>query len=261
MVFRAAGVAHQPMSIAKHTTYNVAGALIPTAVMLVTVPLYLKVIGIERYGVLALCWLMLGYVNFLNLGLGPALSQSLAAKRNQKKFSASDIFWTALWLNLLMGLIAAAIIYALSGVYFDTMAKLSAGSRQELEDALPIFACIIPVVMLNSVLAGALQGRERFLVTNSISVMTSTLMAIIPLTIALVYSPALNWLIAGAVLARLLSVMFLFRSCIEAVPVTRPNGPSKELVKSLLSFGGWITVGGDTPGAVGRAVSALCRRR
>ena len=36
------------MSIVRHTSYNVIGAVVPIVVSLITVPLYLKLIGLER---------------------------------------------------------------------------------------------------------------------------------------------------------------------------------------------------------------------
>src|SRR4051812_31203755 len=60
------------VSVARHTTYNVVGALTPVVVSLVTVPLYLKTVGLDRYGILNLCWLLVGYFALFDFGMGKA---------------------------------------------------------------------------------------------------------------------------------------------------------------------------------------------
>ena len=48
------------MSVVRNTAYNIASALVPIAVSLLTVPAYIHAIGEERYGVLALIAMLLG---------------------------------------------------------------------------------------------------------------------------------------------------------------------------------------------------------
>ena len=84
------------MTLARHSGYNFLGALFPLAVSLITVPLYIELIGVERYGVLALFWLVLGFSGFLDFGMGLAVAQRIATLRHGSDEDRSRVFWTAL---------------------------------------------------------------------------------------------------------------------------------------------------------------------
>jgi O-antigen/teichoic acid export membrane protein len=229
------------LSISKHTTYNVAGAVLPIGVTLITVPLYLEVVGVERYGILSICWVLLGYFGFLDLGLGPAVAQKIASARNEDGDAAEAVFWTAVWLSLAAGLASALLVYAGAAVYF-AWGGLDSRFSEEIRKAVPLLGLMLPIGMLSGVAAGALQGRERFLALNLISTTSATLTMVLPLAAAYFWSPTLRALLAGALAARVVGLVLSYSNSFRAVPLTRPAGPQRALIPSLMKLGGWMTV-------------------
>jgi O-antigen/teichoic acid export membrane protein len=229
------------LSISKHTTYNLLGAVLPLGITLLTVPLYLGIVGLERYGVLTICWVLLGYLGFLDLGLGPAVSQKIASASDDSSDTPEAVFWTALWLSLGTGLLGALILYAGAAFYFASGALVST-FRSEVKDVVPLLGALLPVAMMSSVASGALHGRQRFLTLNLISTTSASLMTALPLLVAYFWSPTLKGLVAGALAARAIGLLLQYWACREAVPLSKPAVPRADLIGSLLKFGGWVTI-------------------
>lgn len=229
------------MSLFKNATYNILGAALPSALTLVTVPLYLQFVGIERYGVLALCWVFLSYSAFMDFGLGLAVARLIAKSRDGGPEAAEGL-WTAIWLSLAFSAVAAVAVYGGGLYYFGSVADLTPSFRTEVASAIPVIAAMVPILMLSGVLGGALQGRERFLVFNGTGMLGNTLLAILPLIFAYFWSPTLPVLLFGALLARLTPLPWLFLACRRAVPLTGARRPSPAVARSLLGFGGWVSL-------------------
>ena len=198
------------MSIARNTVYNLIGSVLPLAVSIATVPAYLHLIGLERYGVLSVCWLLLGYFGLFDIGLGRAITQKIARTDIADVATANRLFWTAIWMSL--GLMVAAGFLLVPAAYFAlTMMKFeTAAVAAEVADTLGWLALSLPVAMLIGILNGALQGRERFAALNGVDVLSSSLSALVPLAIAWLVGPTLWMLVAGALAVRFLSAGLLF---------------------------------------------------
>src|SRR5438128_2901580 len=151
------------MSVARHTVYNIAGAAVPVLVSLVTVPAYLSVVGFARYGILAICWLMLGYFNLFDLGLGRAVSQKLASLEAASPEERSRVFWTAIYLSGALIAIAVLLFFPVSWIVLNRMHFDAQSLRSEVLLALPWLTATVAFGIANGVVAGPLDGRRRLL--------------------------------------------------------------------------------------------------
>lgn len=232
------------MSIKKNTLINLVGAIIPMAVMLITIPLYLKVIGDERYGALALLWLMLGYFSFLEMGLGKATANQIAKARQASIQERSEIFWTALLVNLLIGVLGASVLWLLGDYLINGVLKMTEDFRQEAIKALPWMAVTLPLGLVSSVLNGALEGRNKFFMVNLLQISASTVFQIVPLMVAYLYGPSLGLIIPAAVISRALMNLPFLIACHRTVPFTLKPFFSLDRARLLFSYGGWVGLAG-----------------
>ena len=146
---------------------NVAGALIGIGIALLTIPLYISTIGEERYGILSLVFIMLGYLGFLDFGLCQASTQALAKMHDASANERGSVFVTSLWSNVFLGSLGGMIIYFAGGYILFTTHGLSDTLRAEIQGAMPWIAPILPLSMASGISIGALESRERFLASNN----------------------------------------------------------------------------------------------
>ena len=222
--------------------FNLLGAIIPLGVSLVTIPIYLGLIGEARYGVLAIAWLLLGYFGLFDLGLGRATAQRIAALRGSTAAERAQTFWTALVLNVGLGVMGGLLIWPATAYFFGQVFKVDESLRPEIQTAVPWLILAVPIATLSGVLTGALQGRERFLELNLISVSSTVLFQLLPLAVARFWEVDLAVLLPAALCARLFTLLVLFIRCRRHIFQGYPARFARAQAGPLLRFGGWVTV-------------------
>lgn len=230
------------MSVARHTTYNVIGAIVPLAVLLITVPLYLSVIGLERYGILAICWLLVGYFNLFDFGLGRATAQMIATLHSASSSERSRILWTGAALSVGLAILAMAAFLPLARLALPLMAEQGSALQAEIEDVLLLLVVAIPLSIFQSLLRGALEGRREFLTVNLISSAGTIATGTLPLLAGYFIDVHLRVLVLATLLSRIAVVLLFAVAAARAVPLHRPRVATRAEFGTMLRFGGWTTV-------------------
>jgi O-antigen/teichoic acid export membrane protein len=231
------------MSLKRYAVTNIAGGAIPVGVMVLTVPLYLKELGQVRYGVLSIVWLLLGYFALLEMGLGRAVANQLAKATSISAFSRNEIFWTALLLNALFGVVGMFGIWTCGSILLSGL-HVPAAYGAEADAAIPWIAVSFPLALTSSVLVSALEGRSQFGVVNTLQVLTTVVFQIFPLAMTRYLGGTLDVVIPAAVASRALMNIPFFFACVKHVPITTRPVFSIKIAKSLFGYGAWVAVTG-----------------
>ncbi len=240
---RRMSAAQASSAITRNTAWNLFGTGLPILLTLITIPVLVGSIGVDRFGVLTIAWVLLGYFGLFDLGLGRATIRFLAeAFEHNRIAEGRTLFWTSLILSGVLGLVGAFILTALTPLLVSRVLNIPTEIQPEALGAFYLMAWSVPLVVLTAVLRGSLESQHRFGLMNIIQVPTSALTQIAPL-LALLFSHDLTWLVGAMVFSRLLGTVVFLAAALRHLesPFEGPFFLGKSL-RALFSYGGWLTV-------------------
>lgn len=229
--------------LARNTVWNLLGQLLPMAVGVVAIPPLVRSLGVDRFGVLSLAWIVIGYFSLFDLGMGRALTKLVADRIGAKdEASIPPLAWTSLFLMLALGVIGALIMLGISPWLVYRALKVPSALQLETLRSFQLLAASIPLVTLTSGMRGILEAQQCFRILNFIRIPTSIFSFVGPLFV-LPFSHSLVTVIIVLMIGRLLGALAHLLACFHAMPALRHNiAMRRSVVAPLVKFGGWMTV-------------------
>ena len=213
----------------------------PMLVALVTMPALIRALGADRFGILTIAWMLIGYCSLFDLGLGRALTKLVAEGAGS---DLASTVWTALVLMLALGCSGAAVFAGFSGLLATSILKVPAALQAETKIALYWVAVAIPLVTLTAGLRGVLEARQMFGWISVVRTATGVLTFAGPLAAAKLWGglPAVVFTVAAVRLVWLIAQIAL---CLRLAPDLFADRRIRlRAVGPLFRFGGWLTVSG-----------------
>jgi O-antigen/teichoic acid export membrane protein len=229
--------------LARNTMLNLVGSGAPLLVAVFCIPILVRELGKDQFGVLALAWALIGYASLFDLGLGRALTQlvakSLGAGEGQ---DVPTLVWTSLLLMLLLGFAGSAVTLVISPWLVERVLNVPAALRGATVQSFRLLGLSIPFVITTAGLRGLLEAYQRFGLINALRVPMGVSTFVGPLLV-LPFSKSVVFVIAALVVARITAWVAYLLVCLRVQPELRhPIVWDRSVVGPLLRFGGWMTV-------------------
>lgn len=231
-----------PKKISLNTIFNLSGQGTPLIAAFFAIPAMIRNLGDERFGVFMLVWAIIGYCNLFDAGLGRAMtkeiSHALATGEQQK---VPSIFWSAITMMLLLGIMVSVILVLLSSYIVGNVIKPGTG-YSEIVASFRLLSLSLPFVIVTSGLVGFLQSHGKFKMLNSVRAPLGVYSYLAPMLVSFI-SNSLITLTVVLLIGRITGALIHYIQCVRidhrlSVPIMF----NRQNVIELLSLGGWMTL-------------------
>ncbi|EGM78171.1 membrane protein involved in the export of O-antigen and teichoic acid [Rheinheimera sp. A13L] len=230
------------MSFKKNTLWNVAGSLAPLLVGVISIPILIKQLGIELFGVLTILWVIVGYFSLFDFGVGRALTQQISSETD--KYSVQSIIKAGLILTIFTGLVGGLIVVLSSDYVSYTLLNLSPQYEQDVYYSLLIASLGIPITTLSAGLRGVLEGYEKFFECNIAKIIMGALLFLAPVIGVYLFDNSMVVVASSLIVARVIGFLLFSHYFIQVVDVKEfiLNKVGTDKYKKLFIFGGWMSI-------------------
>ncbi len=221
--------------------WNLLGNLLPLVAGLAAVPFLVDRLGTERFGLLSLAWILIGYFGLFDFGLGRALTKMVAERwRGKRDASLESLCSTGLALGLTAGLAGGLFVTVPASIGDLWFWSGTPALKDEASWSLAIVGLGVLPTVGAAVLRGILEGLQRFKALNAVRVPAGVLLFVAPCLSAW-FSNRLELAVAALVATRWLVLAVHLVLCLASVRLSVAAVQSR-WIAPLLHFGGWLTV-------------------
>lgn len=233
--------------IRRDTLLNLGGQGLPLVVALFTVPATVAGLGVERFGLLALAWTVLGSFNVVDVALGRAVTRTAAAALEQgERERIPALVWNAALLQAALGGFAAVLLAAaaplLAGRVLDVPGPLAAEARS----AFLVLALSPPLTLVMGVFRSLLEALRRFDLVNLVRAPSGAATFAIP-WLGAVQGWGLPAIFGVLVAVRAGVALAYFLGCRPTLTGLPKPGLDRGVLGPLVRFGGWVTASNLIP--------------
>lgn len=214
--------------------------VLPMVAGVLVVPDLIHRLGTDRFGVLSISWILVGYFGLLDMGLARGLTQYLAQQKSLGR-STGECAYAARkvrrWM-LALGMLWALILLSLTPWVTHSALRMPDHLRAEASLGWICLALSVPPLLWTASSIGVLEANSRFAAVNAVRMPMGVATFVVPWLVAL-WSPHLAWVLGSLLIVRIFAAFAL--AALSHVHFSRPIRSIFHL-RQVLAFGGWLSV-------------------
>lgn len=223
---------------------NLIGKIWTAGIGIVLVPLYIRFLGKESYGLVGFYGTLIGSMTLLDMGLSTTLNRELAKARvnntpaqevRNMVFSVERIYW-------IVGLVIAILVVLFSPIIATHWVKAEKLSTDTIRNAVMLMGLVVAFQWPISIYNGGLMGLERQVLDNVLMAGMSTLRAAGILAIFIWVKPSIQLFFIWQAVISFFYVMFMRIGLWHYLPKSESKAVfSKAQIKRIWRFAAGMT--------------------
>lgn len=229
--------------LARNTVLNFFGLALPLLVGFLTIPVVIHRLGTDRFGILSIIWVVVGYFGFFDLGLGRATTKFVAEALGKAEYEkVPRFFWTTIFFQGILGIIGAVVLALITTWLVHRVLNIPSSLISESKLSFYVMALSFPVVMVSGSFRGLLEAGQRFDLVNYVKIPSGIVNYIAPLLGAML-GFGLPGIMVLLTISRLITLVVWAVIGLKVFPILKRGvAIHRETIKPMLSFGGWLSV-------------------
>lgn len=175
----------------KNTLWNMVGGGWNGILLVLVTPFYIKVVGIDGYGILGLWLMMLSLSNLFDMGIGSTLIREFAifnSKEKRNTFYLNDVLKTFEIIYWIIAIFLCAILLFLSEPIGENILKSNSFSSAELIIIIKALFIAVSFQFPVTIYSSGLSGIQKQGLLNLIFVASNTSRHLLGLVILIIFS-------------------------------------------------------------------------
>lgn len=230
-------------SIKKNIIANLAGSAWQAVMGLAFVPFYIKLMGVESYGIVGVFTSLMGMLAVLDLGLSQSMNREMARlstdRSNAHRMADTARTLEAIYWAIALGVVA--VIVLLSNFIAYHWLNPEHLSRESLLQALWIMALVIGLRWPVAIYMGGLNGLQRQVLINTLLVIFATLQGVGALAVLWLIEPTVQAFFLWQALSALVQVVVLRIALWRSFSTGYKGKFRKEVLHNIWRFAAGMT--------------------
>ncbi|WP_040517125.1 oligosaccharide flippase family protein [Gracilimonas tropica] len=240
--------------LAQNTLITILAKVFPLVVGIFALPYLISELGEEKFGMLAIIWLIISYFSMFDLGIGRAVVKEVSDLIGANEYEEIPVAaWTGIISIFLMGILGGLILYVTGELIlnraFDT-------TNQVAVDALLYTSFAVPFIVATTGFRAVLMAEQNFFAISVIQSINSILNYLLPLLLLYFFGFEFIEIVIALLILKIVAFFAFAVSGLISEPSLRSGTHfNKVYLSKMFHFGKWVTISN----VVGPLISQLDR--